>query len=482
LFDWSDFVATHNQIKQVVQTNLSALKTWIDSQITAGLADVTTFFNNIQNSVDGDFDKIIASLQGKSLGNIRAQHNDTQQIFTQGGKNYHGPCMWLHQKTRENLKAANLAVPGGPGRHRIFFPWMPNQRPGAIDDSSIDDVFTAAFEGFLDAVKTSIEQQFASLPKEMVSLGHTFSNLFANKKTFLQNALADLLGLIKTIADDLIQVGAAIARAFLLMLQSIVNALVDYVTNPPAVEIPFVSSLYKSITGQPLSWFDLVAMVIAVPSTIMFKVFESLSVVGQQVAGVPKLLDWANFFIMIVTGIVDPIADISDDFPGLAIFDFILNIYAQGVSSLLIAWPFSTWQAQDYIFWAVQWVPVIFSGYSLYLSSSQSTWAKAWREWLQTWCTFEFGVIAGIFTTILAASNWQKYGKLTLAENIVSPTIYNVIEPLKLGGETAQVVMAIIKAAMALAYAIMNLVSAITTSTPAPALLTSSPLNLKETR
>ena len=471
LFDWTDFVTTHNQIKQTVQTNLTALQTWINTQISADLSDVNAFFAGLENTIDDTFGTIITSLQGKSLGNVRAQHNNTQQIYTQGGQNYHGPCLWLHQKTKENLKATSLSAPGGSATFSLYIPSMTK---GALGDAvSLDDVMVSAFETFLDSVKASIDQEFASFPQSFVAFGHSFAELFANKKTFLQNALADLLGLIQTIVDDLISIAADIVKAFLVMLQSIINALVDYVTNPPAVSIPFVSSLYQSITGQPLSWFDLVAMIVSIPATIMFKVFTSLSLSGaaatlpqafhgiQSANAVPQILDWANFFILIVTGIVDPIADISDDFPGLAIFDFILNLYAQGVSGLLVNWPFSKWKMLDYLFWAYQWMPVVFSGYSLALSKSESDWAQLWSESLQTWCLCIYGIGGGVLTAIMAKFDWSNYGGLALAENILTPTLYNAIEPLKLLEGTTAVVMEVIKAGMAVAYAIMNLVGQI---------------------
>lgn len=460
LFDWPAFVATHNQFKQTVQTNIGALKNWIDTQLQNEVADITKVIEAAKSDVDGAFSQIISAVQGQSLGNLRARHNNTQQIYTQGGKNYQGPCLWLHQKTQENLNSAGKGPASMP-----YILGKAKTGPDSLGD--MGDVIVAAFEGFLKSVAATIAQEFSAVPNELLDFGRNFGNLFSSPKTFLENALADLLKLIQTVADSLLDIAEAIVDAFLTMLKTIVDALLEYVTNPPAVSIPFVSDLYRAITGQPLSWFDLVAMIVAIPATIMFKVFTALdsspTADADAFGAVPQILDWGNFFIMVCAGIVDPIADASDNFPGLSILDFILSIYGQGISGMLIQWPFDTWQGPDYCYWALQWIPVVFSGYGLYLSKSPSEWGKDWGE-LQPALTGIFGIFIGVITAVQTSADWKRYGGLTLAENLCSPVIYNGIEFLKYGEGEIMATMEVIKAVLAESDAIMNLVAVLAAS------------------
>ena len=98
-------------------------------------------------------------------------------------------------------------------------------------------------------------------------------------------------------------------------MKAVLDEILALVAAP--IEIPLISDLYKAITGDQLSLLDLIAFLVAIPTTIIAKLVNALS---TPEAGAPSTkLGWsddtsakiANGIGLIIGGIIDSLATLA---------------------------------------------------------------------------------------------------------------------------------------------------------------------------
>ncbi len=285
LFDWGDIVNTHKLIEAQVTSAIGQLKTWVGQQIAMAENDVDSFFAARENDVDSLFDAIIGKLTGQTVASIQQSGGDPNAAFQAQGQDVSRQSSWLMNKVNANAGGGTSA---------------------ALALASTGDTdFATAISSFFSGVGQTISQdsKLASFSSDLQTALTNFSQLFTSSTGFAGQALADVLGIIRDLAELVIQLANDVADAFLSLLQTVLDGVLDFLTAP--LDIPFVSQFYKLIAGDQLSPLSLMSLVVAVPTTIVYKILTGGSVPGGSSSarlGASSLnwLGMANTFVLLI--------------------------------------------------------------------------------------------------------------------------------------------------------------------------------------
>lgn len=153
--------------------------------------------------------------------------------------------------------------------------WMNSKKSHIVDADAQRKVFNAVpsnLAGNIAATGGKLAQHFVKLGHD---LQQSFSDLFNKFMDVLQNRMkfGDFL---EYFVLTLLQLGISTAQEIIdLLFELLVDALrgIKEVLNT-SLNIPFFSHLYKKISGDDLSLNDLICLLIAVPTTVLYKIGE----------------------------------------------------------------------------------------------------------------------------------------------------------------------------------------------------------------
>ncbi|KFZ23685.1 hypothetical protein V502_01836 [Pseudogymnoascus sp. VKM F-4520 (FW-2644)] len=225
IFNWPDIVRTHNVVKNVLrQYGLKAVDAINDLE-----TDIQNEFNDIEDRI-----KQWASLpsKGTTIGSFQQQQSDIK-----GAKSPQSNWALFH--TKSNMDSVQTSY-----------------EPDAKWSEQLQKAIDALLQEW-DSAKDGVENlatEAVDLVKEASTLTPTefFEKLSADLANFLLNfAEAGMLGLVKVI-------------------EILAENAMDLLDAP--ISIPVLSSMYRKISGgNELSFLDLICLVIAIPSTVIYK-------------------------------------------------------------------------------------------------------------------------------------------------------------------------------------------------------------------
>lgn len=231
IFGWQDIVTTHRVMKNIfTQFAYNCI-----DQLSNSKADIATVFTAIQHDVNKwanipDFDQTL----GKT----------TNSNPPPEGQNGSPSNLGVHHfKGNSNSMDADV-------------------KPPSVTESIFDALLELlekeedTLSGAYNAIKTDIIDQFDSLSVTEII------------KKF-----------IAIIVDTLLQTVENILLAVVDVFIQLIKGVMDVFTT--TIDIPVLSWLYKDISGEDLSFLDLICLIAAIPATIVFKI-------GSKVAPFPK--------------------------------------------------------------------------------------------------------------------------------------------------------------------------------------------------
>jgi outer membrane protein assembly factor BamB len=399
LFDFKAIIANHTLIKSYISNAQSTgvfdqMQAWIKKEIgVLGTAesDVTNIFNTINGQGKTQTNATGSSVAGQTVQSQQGSNNNPNDAYNIGGQNNATQCKWMGHKAMENSTGVGAPAPTRP-RH-VYLPWIAqgsaSRSPMPLSMQDRPDVGTIlrAFETFFESVSDSIAKDFQDFPSQVKAAMTTLKDKFKDPKSMLGNAFTDVLAVVAVLADDMIALGIEIAKDFLTFVDTMLVQLWAFVNE--TVNIPFVSRLYKSLTGNDLTLLDLTTLVGAVPTTILMEVITGtktptalveararneplhaaldyddqifLGLFQFAVNAVGALLDGYTWFQNAATGTEvteQTLANRWDATKGLCTW----------VLGMLVSQAWSNWGAQDYYYWLVQAIPVVYSLYGLFVS------------------------------------------------------------------------------------------------------------------
>ena len=241
LFDWPDILRTHevlvytvNQLLGFVQGSAAGIQTIVDNGIS-----------NLQSKIAALFDSAIQNIAGNSsIGGYEQANQQPNPQFSSAVSN--------------NIVYNNFIDNSGSADSTSV-------AAAAVADTDPLSQLMQQLQTF--GTNTQTSSAFASAQTYFQNLGGSpdqiFSQLLAGLLRVVEGVLLAVLSGVQVLADTLLQLAQTIVAG----LQAVLNEEWD---------IPFVSEFYSWITdGSDLTTLDLIALIVAVPATIFYKLVNN---------------------------------------------------------------------------------------------------------------------------------------------------------------------------------------------------------------
>lgn len=384
LFDWEHIVANHNFLKQLIAnpnpTNDPTVTTGVLQQLQNWVSGSGTLSGTLSAQMKGQAASSVGTtsggLQGSTAQSSAGPTTDPQAALGSSGAGSGGQSTWMQQKFQEQsgMRDSQSGTPGGAGSGATI--------PPTIADS---DTVVQLMENFVSGVETTISQTFSTFPTQLEAQLTTIKSTLADPKSLLGTGFADILAVFATLGDDLIDVGVGIADDFATLLAGLITEMINSLTQP--LNIPFISDLWKKLTGDQLTVLDMLTLLMAVPATVLIAIITGSGVAPGELEATVGLgsqpwnkQDWEFLFIGLADFVFNTFTAICDGYA------FFMSVISSGeelkafekvivflltcadmlalVFSLLTAlWASgrpggSAWEGKDWAFWAVQFLPV----------------------------------------------------------------------------------------------------------------------------
>lgn len=340
LFSWDDIVNTHLLIKNQVLTTITGFQKWIDNELLETTNDVDTFFTNAETNALTYFDQLIKNLGGQSVSGVRKTAGDPNAAFTSSGQDVTTQANWLPRKFSENAGGTSLSA----------------LTATVTGDSTV----LIAIEAFFTNVGSQIGNNPAlkSLPGDLKTAFTNFAQLFTGSAGFNGQTLADVLAVVRDLVAGLIHLGQVVVDSFLKLLQAIIDGIVSFLTAP--IQIPFLSDFYQGVAGDPLSVLSLFSLIVAVPTTIVYKLVTGSAPGSSPTAAInpaQELCGMANTFALLLLMPLWIAADLSQ-FPPV-INGAIAAASALQAALVLALTVMAHSASPDYVLWVFQFFSVV---------------------------------------------------------------------------------------------------------------------------
>ena len=371
LFNFENILKNHAYIKNAI-TNpadpanpgiLDRLASWVHNEVTGTSTDASTVLGGLSGQASAAVGSTASGTAGQTVQSQQNGNSDPNAVYNHGGNNNANQCTWMHQKVSENSAGGSV---GGAAL-------------GASWDSG---TVITAFETFLTSIENTLEQDFKDFPQQVHDKLASTVDTFKDPKSLLSAGLSDLLAVFEVLGDDMVDFAKDAVPAVLTLADTLLGQIVAWLEDP--VDIPFVSNLYKALTGDQLSMLDLTCLLAAVPGTILLDVITGSPTVPEDEtigadltsAGTTAgriLLGITAFCIGQVSVAIDVLSlDCSKMRPGppgkapitedkfITWIDFGVDFISYSLG-MVVSYGWSAWEAHDWVFWGVQSIPQLFN-------------------------------------------------------------------------------------------------------------------------
>jgi outer membrane protein assembly factor BamB len=256
IFHLGAVLVTADMLKNVFTTMTSNLATFVPQ----AQAQLNSFFIDAETHIDNAFTTIITELDGATLSQLFARATTASIGGLQGmGATPHTIFAVAPQGAQPT---PTQAAPAMWGMHKL------RQKYGQATTPSVgaapSNPLTTFVQGFFaDPSNASQLSQFkTNYPNSGLNFSSAkefFASLLAELLADLKNLVIDLLGLVQGLVDGMLDGIDYFAE--------VLGALGE-------VQIPILSTLWKALTGNPLTFLDVIAFVIAIPITLVYRIVE----------------------------------------------------------------------------------------------------------------------------------------------------------------------------------------------------------------
>jgi len=162
------------------------------------------------------------------------------------------------------------AVPGMWGMHKLRQNYAQGTTPATAGENPLSQFLQSFFTTSSNVAKVN---QVHSNYHNQIKV--------ASPKDFFAALLVDLLDGIKALIDDVLVLLNDLIDGFI----DAAEGIVDLIGAAAGVDIPILSALWKALTGNDLTFLDLIAFVVAIPVTLVYRVVEGGYPGDQSLAG-----------------------------------------------------------------------------------------------------------------------------------------------------------------------------------------------------
>lgn len=225
LFQWQDIIRTHNVLKNIFKQYLAHSIQQIDTYKT----DISGAFKDVEKRLNKWAD--LESL----TGSLSEQSGSSSEMDGQNDPQSH----WGTYHLKNNASSSNADVTASTG------------------------------------TSSQLEELMKTLSNAITEEGNIFQKAFYTLQTEVLDQIQNLSAgdiikrIIAIIGDLLIESVENIVVSSIDIMEVLVEGVLAVLDTP--VDIPVISWLYKEITGNDLSLLDVLCLVIAIPSTLIYK-------------------------------------------------------------------------------------------------------------------------------------------------------------------------------------------------------------------
>ncbi|MFN2390844.1 MAG: PQQ-binding-like beta-propeller repeat protein [Pyrinomonadaceae bacterium] len=430
VFDWDSILANKELIKNTALAGFTKLGTVVDNLIDKEIANVHTFFQNLEKTVVSDIqtiqETVVTDFTGattpfgsKPLQSQQNAGNNPQLIYGMNGAKSYAKSRWLVSKFKENASQATISGSG----------------------TDADNLILTELQKFEKAVIAIIEDPkngVQTISDELKQFLSDFSNLITNPSEFVEKSFNDILNIIADIAVLLLKVVDLVVEGLLELLKAVFDSLLNLVTQ--TIDIPFISALYKKISGADLSVLDLFCLMVAIPSTI---ILNAANAPTNNVRSLESESSGLEGYAIMLAGATYAFFDgLLDLFPTklpyqLKLAPLTLSVMLQGMS---LPDAIDSSSADFKLFYAAQAFPVLLTGTDLILSKLILSKAEIPKQLFDKEAPFALmayglgSLIASINLAIQNECGFRGKNYISMTQNIFTFIPY-VCKPLGLGGD-----------------------------------------------
>jgi hypothetical protein len=157
--------------------------------------------------------------------------------------------------------------------------WQTNSMKVNYATSKAGGLPLGGASGTIDAIVKEFDKAFPknAIQNASTKLGEQMENI-QSLSQFLDAAICTIL----TAAEDVVLLAVGAAEGLINVVLSVAADGIDGLPSPLSaaltfldteIDIPIISALYQKITGSPLTILDLLCLIIALPCTILYKLF-----------------------------------------------------------------------------------------------------------------------------------------------------------------------------------------------------------------
>ncbi len=256
IFHLGAVLATADMLKRVFTTMVGNLATFA----TQAETQINTFFASAESYIDEAFSNIIAELDGATMGQLFAR------AATAGIGDLQGMGATPHTMFKVGPQGApatsSQAVPAMWGIHKLRQNYRQATTPSV--GAAPSNPLTTFVQGFF--AEPNNASQLKQFNTNFASSGLSFKS----PKEFFASLLADMLNDLKTLVLDLL----GLVQGLLDGMLDGVDYLAEMLGALGEVQIPILSTLWKALTGNTLTFLDVIAFVIAIPVTLVYRIVE----------------------------------------------------------------------------------------------------------------------------------------------------------------------------------------------------------------
>jgi hypothetical protein len=271
LFHFGEIIWFHNWLKALIKHEINGLKDVLVNNVKGSF---DTFIKSGEDAIKAQFDQWRAQITGQSINDLQGGKSSVHSAFNIKDANGNPSSQSVMaganaQKLKGNLGAGKESSAASSASRATS--GAPKSAQDAISD------FITAFTNRITG-DGDLSAAFAQLKSD-------FSNLFnsSSGSQFISSALTTLLDLLETVLIALLSVAGAFFDGLFAVIEDLITSALGFMETP--LDIPFFSWLYKLLFGSDMTILDLLALVGAIPGTMIFRVATG---VYPSQAGLPN--------------------------------------------------------------------------------------------------------------------------------------------------------------------------------------------------
>lgn len=432
LFNFGEIIKTHRWLRDQINALLGQAEQAITNNVKPA---VDSFFQSGESAVKNAFDALIKKIEPNKQGNNLKGAGSTphtafsagQGAYGQGGTSHAVQCSYGLQKLKQNAQA-------GTEKAGVAF------GVNLADDDPIVNLWTT----FTNQISND-----PALNSAISGLSSSASNLFSAPSAgeFFRALLVTLLELIETLVEGALVVANAFVDLLLNAIGDIISTTQSFLNTP--IEIPFISWLYQTVFGEPLTFLNALCLVAAIPITVLYRVIEgrypsqdfptgALSVAVSPV--VTKLLGAFSGMLAFAAGIINAFNDVLGEASNafLSKLSAVLSLAGTAITIPLAGNDAPSFE--DWVAWGGEWAA---SALGIFGAIEWTgTLAELW-EYSAPGLTTAIGLFQIILFSVAFANDAQfdPNTDLGFASSLLS-AFPGVVNPLKLAGEIGAIFVA----------------------------------------